>query len=217
AINTGLGLTGGGNLSTNRTIAVVPDSVNQQVQVLSAGTLIGTRHAINFVSGANINLGIADDLASNRVNVTVSSTAGTGGMTDPTTTLGDIIVRGLSAPSRLAVGTNGQVLVADSTQPLGIKWATVSGVSAVTSVFGRTGDVVEATGAYSAAQVRNAVDTPQVYANPSWLSSLAWSKVTNAPSFMVDPMTAKGDLLVHGTTTTRLPVGADGLALLADS
>lgn len=45
-------------------------------------------------------------------------------LTDPTTTKGDLIVRGSSAPpSRLAVGTDGWVLTADSAQSLGVKWA----------------------------------------------------------------------------------------------
>lgn len=50
----------------------------------------------------------------------------------PLTTKGDIL--GFSTVNdRLAVGTNGQVLTADSTQPLGIKWATpaASGITAM--------------------------------------------------------------------------------------
>lgn len=38
------------------------------------------------------------------------------------TTKGDIISRSSSVPTRLAVGTNGQVLVADSTTTTGLKW-----------------------------------------------------------------------------------------------
>lgn len=50
----------------------------------------------------------------------------------PTTTKGDIVARSASADSRLAVGADGQALVADSTQALGVKWATPSaGGSAV--------------------------------------------------------------------------------------
>jgi hypothetical protein len=44
------------------------------------------------------------------------------------TTKGDIIAAtGASTPARLAVGTNNQVLVADSTAATGIKWATPAG------------------------------------------------------------------------------------------
>jgi hypothetical protein len=40
----------------------------------------------------------------------------------PNTTKGDIAVRGASSNVRLPVGTNGQVLTADSTQSSGVKW-----------------------------------------------------------------------------------------------
>lgn len=51
--------------------------------------------------------------------------------------------------------------------------------SVVTSVFTRTGAVVATTGDYTAAQVTNAVDQTASYANPSWITSLAASKVGN--------------------------------------
>lgn len=106
----------------------------------------------------------------------------TGGFADPTTTLGDIIVRGSAGTTRLGVGTNGQVLTADSTKPLGIAWEAASGGGAVSSVFGRTGAVVQVTGDYSAAQVTNAVDQTGSYANPAWITSLAWAKITGVPA-----------------------------------
>lgn len=49
------------------------------------------------------------------------------GFADPTTTKGDLIVRGASATTRLPVGTNGTVLYADSTQSAGVKWASLPG------------------------------------------------------------------------------------------
>lgn len=51
--------------------------------------------------------------------------------------------------------------------------------NAVTSVFTRTGAVVATTGDYTAAQVTNAVDSTSSYANPTWITSLAASKVAN--------------------------------------
>lgn len=48
-----------------------------------------------------------------------------GGMTDPTTTLGDLIVHGSSGTTRLGAGTNGQVLTADNTvTATGLRWGT---------------------------------------------------------------------------------------------
>lgn len=55
-----------------------------------------------------------------------------GGGSSPLTTKGDVYVYG-SADARLPVGTDGQTIVADSTQALGVKWAAAG-----------TGDVVAA-------------------------------------------------------------------------
>lgn len=48
-------------------------------------------------------------------------------LTNPMTTLGDVIVGGASGvPERQAVGADGTVLMADSTQTYGIKWGTAA-------------------------------------------------------------------------------------------
>ncbi|HEY1242228.1 MAG TPA: hypothetical protein VGF16_16805 [Bryobacteraceae bacterium] len=116
----------------------------------------------------------------------------TAGMPDPTTTLGDLIVRGPGAPpTRLGVGSNGQVLTADSTQTLGVAWKTPVAASPVASVFGRTGAIVATKDDYSVSQITGA---------------------------LADPTSTKGDLLARGASQiNRLGVGADGLVLTADS
>ncbi|MCH8854547.1 MAG: hypothetical protein IID41_18120 [Planctomycetes bacterium] len=43
---------------------------------------------------------------------------------NPATTKGDLILQDASATVRLPVGTNGQVLTADSTEASGVKWVT---------------------------------------------------------------------------------------------
>lgn len=48
---------------------------------------------------------------------------------DKLTLKGDLLTRTVSAYARLAVGTDGQVLTADSTVPKGIKWASSGGSS----------------------------------------------------------------------------------------
>jgi hypothetical protein len=124
-------------------------------------------------------------------NVIISGSV-TAGMPDPTTTLGDLIVRGSNPPpTRLGVGTNGQVLTADNTQPLGLAWKTPAAASPVTSVFGRTGTIVATAGDYTVSQITGALP---------------------------DPTTVKGDILARGASMiNRLGVGADGTVLTADS
>jgi hypothetical protein len=56
------------------------------------------------------------------------------------------------------------------------------GGGAVASVFGRTGTVTAQTGDYTAAQVTNAASTAGSYANPAWITSLIWSKITSTPT-----------------------------------
>lgn len=52
---------------------------------------------------------------------------GSGGSTSPLTTKGDLYTRDASADARLPVGANNYVLVADSSQTTGLKWAAPSG------------------------------------------------------------------------------------------
>ena len=85
---------------------------------------------------------------------------------------------------------------------------TITAIVPVTSVFGRTGAILPQTGDYTAAQVTNAVDTTQTYADPPWISSLAWSKITGAPSI---GFTAGGDL--SGSSVDQTVIGLQEVPL----
>lgn len=72
-ITTSTGLSGGGDLSADRTLSVTNDTTTQKVRVSKGGALQGTRQEINFIQGSNITLTTADDAGNNRVNVTVAA------------------------------------------------------------------------------------------------------------------------------------------------
>ena len=97
------------------------------------------------------------------------------------------------------------------------------GPGAVNSVFGRTGAVVSATGDYTFAQIGSTPTTlagygitdPVLlstgsYANPTWLTSLAWGKITGAPAFLTanQTITLSGDVTGSGTTSIVTTVAA---------
>jgi hypothetical protein len=176
------------------------------VQVAGNGTVVGSRPEINLVAGTNITVAAVDNPGANRVDVTVTSTAGGAGpattVTDETTygvakavgtlatyaredhthgspalgtsgataaagndsritgavqastatTKGDLLAATAAATlTRLGVGSNGQVLTADSAQATGIKWATPSSGASVKIVDSgpiTTGDITVAAGGF---------------------------------------------------------------------
>jgi hypothetical protein len=75
-INTGTGLTGGGDLSADRTLSVVADSTTQRVEVQNNGSLVGARKTINLIPGTNITYNITDNPGSNRTDVTINGSIG---------------------------------------------------------------------------------------------------------------------------------------------
>lgn len=98
-------------------------------KVQLAGDLSGTATTPTV---AKVNgIAVTGTPASGQVLTATSTTAASwqtasAGFADPTTTKGDLIVHGAST-TRLGVGSNGQVLTADSTVTNGVKWATPAG------------------------------------------------------------------------------------------
>lgn len=77
-----------------------------------------------------------------------------------------------------------------------------TGSNLITSVFGRTGDVVATSGDYTAAQVTNAVDATGSYTNPSWIVSIPWTKVTSPPSLVNTFNTRTGTVTLSSADVT---------------
>ena len=120
------------------TLAIDPDTVNEEivfVTAVSGNTLTIVRgcastSAVSHSGGATVkHVLTSDDLNYYTAGVTTANNAIP---KSTVTTKGDLVVGTAgSTVSRLGVGSNGQILTADSTQSTGVKWATV-GTSSTT-------------------------------------------------------------------------------------
>lgn len=93
------------------------------------------------------------------------------------TTKGDVVAFSASAtPVRVGVGTNNQVLTADSAQTSGVKWATApSGSVASDSIFTTKGDLPVGTGSSTAARLGVGSDTQVLTADSTQTTGLKWA------------------------------------------
>jgi hypothetical protein len=140
ASGTGSALMGGVTLAPGNTdiftVALDVDTQNEEVVYITAVssdtfTIVRARagtSAISHTGGATVkHVLTSDDLNFYTAGVATADAAVPESIV---TAKGDIIAASASAvPDNLAVGTNGQVLTADSTATLGVKWATPTDVN----------------------------------------------------------------------------------------
>jgi hypothetical protein len=121
--------------------------------------------------------------------------------------------------ARLPVGTNGQVLTADSAQTLGVKWAAVpgGGYVAVDTIWDAAGDLAVGSGADTAVRLPLGTNGQILTAEPLVSPGVKWANPQGVSQDLI--WDTKGDLAV-GTgsdTAAKLPLGTDGQVLTADS
>lgn len=113
---------------------------------------------------------------------------------DPTTVKGDYYI---VTTAGTYLGTDYQIgdwIISD-----GVNWTKVDNSDSVSSVFGRTGNVVAVEADYQSFYPR----LSQVYSNPTWIGSLAWSKITGTPTTLAgygitDAVSSNRTLTING-------------------
>jgi hypothetical protein len=213
AVTTGTGsaLLGGVTLAAGNvdqfTIAIDPDTVNEEICFITANsgdtfTIVRGRAgttAITHASGAAVrHVLTSDDLIYFNTAVQPSTL----------TTKGDTYVAtAASTVTRLGVGTDGQVLTADSTQTKGIKWATpaTGSVTSITAGTGLSGGTITTTGTIAIDSTVATLTGSQTLTNKT-LTTPVLTQGTSTPTFSSNAYTlVAGDaglfLLASNSTT----------------
>lgn len=130
---------------------------------------------------------------------------------------GDLIAGSAAdTAARVAVGANGTVLEADSTQATGVKW----GDDPIRkSLADAKGDIFAATAADTPARVAVGTDGKVLAADSGASAGVAWKAASELDIVHESLIDAKGDLIVGSAadTAARLAVGTNGMVPVANS
>jgi hypothetical protein len=134
---------------------------------------------------------------------------------------GDLIAAsGPDAVARLPVGSDGQLLTADSAQTLGVKWAAAPATGIPPTLLDAKGDLIAASANDTAARLPVGTNNQVLTADSAQTLGVKWATPASAPGVAADTIwDSKGDLAVAtaADTAAKLPVGTDGQVLTADA
>ena len=134
---------------------------------------------------------------------------------------GDLIAASAAdTVARLPVGTDGQLLTADSAQTLGVKWAAAPSTGIPPTLLDAKGDLIAASANDTAARLPVGTNNQVLTADSAQTLGVKWATPATAPGVAADTIwDTKGDLAVAtgADTAAKLPVGTNGQVLTADS
>lgn len=118
-----------GGVTSTQIASTIDTNARVGVRKNSAGSTF-LRRRINLIEGSNVTLTVADDSGSEEVDVTIAASGGSGAVATDTIwdAKGDLAAgTGADTASKLTVGSNDKVLLADSSQSTGLRWGDIDG------------------------------------------------------------------------------------------
>jgi hypothetical protein len=217
--------------TTNAVLAAGEIGVDTTSKQLKVGDGSTTWASLPFFNSGTITeviagTGLTGGGTSGVVTLTVSTSGSTGLITRGTlTTKGDILVASAAnTPTKLAVGTDGQMLAADSSQATGLTWvngATIAGSETLTNKT-LTSPTING-GTVSTATVTNPTVTTGTFTSPTLVTPIftapieSWNVVGSAPSSTqnIDVKTSSAWVYTsNATTNTVLNIRGNGSTTL---
>jgi len=204
------------------------DTTSKQLKVGDGSTPWASLPFFNSgtITGVTAGTGLTGGGTSGVVTLTVATSGSTGLITRGTlTTKGDVLVASAAnTPTRQPVGTNGQMLAADSTQTTGLTWvngATLAGLETLTNKTLSSPTI--SGGTVAAATVTNPTVTTGTFTSPALVTPVftspieSWNVVGSAPSSTqnIDIKTSSAWVYTsNATVNTVLNIRGDGSTTL---